>query len=101
VSTAPAVRDRRASVAPERLRAELHAGRGLAPLVLGPIDERERPLHDAGIEPVLEQLLARAVELDVRLEDAVERGIGRKRVLVELVGAELGARRPLDRQPCR
>ena len=37
---APAVRDRRAAVAAERLRAQLHAGRGLAALVLGPVDQR-------------------------------------------------------------
>ena len=48
------------------------------------------------LEAVLGQLLARAVELDVRLEHLVERGIRRQRVLVELVGPELGARRPLD-----
>ena len=32
------VRDRQAAVAPERLRRDLHPGRGLPPLVLGAID---------------------------------------------------------------
>ena len=47
MSTLPAVRDRRAPVPPERLRPELDPGRGLAALVLRPVDERDRPLDDA------------------------------------------------------
>ena len=95
---APAVRDRRAPVAAERLRAQPDAGRRLAALVLGPVDERHRPLHDVGGEAVRAQLLERAVLLDVRLEHPVEIRVRRQRVLVELVGAQLRARRPLDRR---
>ena len=54
MSTRPAVRDRRAPVAPERLRAELHAGGRLTPLVLGAVDQRERPVDDIRVEPVRE-----------------------------------------------
>ena len=39
---APAVRDRRSAVAAERLRAQLHARRRLAALVLRPVDHRRR-----------------------------------------------------------
>ena len=49
---APAVRDRRPPVAAERLRVQLHAGRGLAALVLGAVDERERPLDHVRVEAV-------------------------------------------------
>src|SRR5205823_5297600 len=94
-SPGPAVRDRGPPVAAERLRAELHPRRRLAAFVLGPIDEGERALHHLRVE-LLEQLLARAVELDVRLENGVERGVDRDRVLVPLVLAELGARSALD-----
>ena len=51
-SAAPAVRDRHPPVAAEGLRAELHAGRRLAALVLGPVDQRERALDDVRVEAV-------------------------------------------------
>ena len=82
---------------PNAFGAQLHPGRRLAALVLGAVDERERPLDDVGVE-LLEQLLARAVELDVRLEHRVERVVRRDRVLVALVRPQLGARRALDRR---
>src|SRR5947207_15761134 len=88
-SVAPAIGDRRAPVAAERLRPELDARRRLPALVLRPVDHLDCAFDDVAVEPVARQLLARAVLLDVRLEDPVERRIGRKRVLVELVGAKL------------
>src|ERR671922_1458965 len=84
-SAAPPVRDRRPAVAAERLRPELHARRRLAPLVFRSVDERDRAVDGVGIEAVGPQVLLRAVVLDVGLEHAVELGIGRERVLVELV----------------
>src|SRR5712692_4059508 len=69
---APVVCDRRPAVAPERFRPQPHARRRLAALVLGAVDHRDGALHDVGIEPVAGQLLPRAVELDVRLEHAIE-----------------------------
>ena len=91
--TRPAVRDRRAPVAPERLRPQLDAGRRLPALVLRAVDQSHRPLDELAVEPVGGQLLARPVVLDVGLQDAVELGVRRERVLVELVGAQLGGRR--------
>src|SRR5207253_10463766 len=90
----PAVGDRRAAVAPERLRPQLDTRRRLAALVLRAVDHPERPLDDVRVEAVLAQLLAGAVELDVRLEHAVELRIRREGVLGQLVGAQPGARRP-------
>ena len=81
---------------PKAFGREPDAGRGLAALVLGPVDQRERALDDVSVEPVGRELLARAVLLDVGLEHAVEGGVGRQRVLVELVVAQLGARGALD-----
>src|SRR2546429_6828552 len=95
-SAAPAIRDRDAAIPSERLRAQLDAGRRLAPLVLGVGDQCERALHDLLLEAVPRQLLPGAIELDIRLEHAVELRIGRERILVELVGPELGARSPID-----
>src|SRR5262245_26848024 len=71
-SAAPTIRDRQAPVAAERLRAQLHPRRRLPPLVLGAVDHRERAVDDLGVEPVARQVLARLVELDVRLEHPVE-----------------------------
>src|SRR5438309_7821774 len=72
----PVVRDRRPAVAPERLRPQPHSRGRLPALVLGAVDHRDGALHDVGIEPVAGQLLPRAVELDVRLEDAIELRVG-------------------------
>ena len=47
-SAAVAVRDRRPPVAAEGLRPQLHAGRRLAPLVLGAVDERDGTLDHLG-----------------------------------------------------
>src|SRR5437016_6301485 len=46
--TAPSVRNGWPPVAAERLRPQLHARGRLAALVLGPVDEGERPLDDVG-----------------------------------------------------
>src|SRR5207248_9196748 len=95
----PAVRDRRPPVSPERLGSEADARRGLPAFVLGAIDHRDGTVDDIRIEAVAGELLAGAVELDVGLEDAVELGVRRQRVLVQLLVAELGARRALDDRP--
>src|SRR5205809_2980546 len=78
ISAAPEIRDRQPPVAAERLGAELHPGRRLSALVLGAVDHRERAVDDLGIEPVAGQVLARLIELDVRLENSVELRIGRQ-----------------------
>src|SRR6059036_3343063 len=53
----PAVRDRRAPVAAERLRAQLHARRCLPPLVLGTVDHVDRARHDVLVEAVRGELV--------------------------------------------
>src|SRR5205823_11270474 len=93
---APAVCYRGAPIAAERLRSQSNSGRGLAALVLGAVDQLEGALDDLGVEAVRRQLLTRAVLLDIGLEDAVELGVGRQRVLVELVLAQLGGRCAVD-----
>src|SRR5439155_23813556 len=95
-SAAPAVGDGRSPVAPERLGAEPDAGRGLAALVLGAVDQGNGALHDVRVEAVRRQLLERAVLLHVGGEHLVELRVRRQRVLVELVVTELGARRTVD-----
>src|SRR6266542_3990387 len=57
-SAAPAVRDRQAPVASEGLRAQLHAGRRLAALVLGAVDHREGVVDHVRIEAVRGQVLS-------------------------------------------
>src|SRR5216110_2626985 len=68
----------------------------LAALVLGAVDHRRGAVDDVRVEPQADELVAGAVELDVRLEHGVEHRIWRQRVLVELIRAELGRRRALD-----
>src|SRR6187551_1125907 len=96
MSTRPAVRDRRAPVATERLRAQLDAGRRLPALVLRAVDEPDGAFDDRGIE-LLDQLLARAILFDVRLQHGIEHVVRGDRVGVALVVAKLGARCALDR----
>ena len=74
----------------------LMPGRRLAALVLGAVDEREDALDGLGRQPGERELLAARVLLDVGLEDRVERVVVGQRVLVLLVGPQLGARRPVD-----
>src|SRR5712692_4837540 len=93
---APVVCDRRSPVASERLRPQADTRRRLAALVLGTVDHRDGALDDLRVEAVARQLLPRAVELDVRLEHAVELRIRRQRVLVELRLPQLGCRGAID-----
>src|SRR5713101_7238198 len=95
-STAPTVLNRRAPIAAERLRSQFHARRRLPALVLRPVDHGDCALDDVAIEAVPGQLLQRPVVLDVLLEHLVELRIRRQGVLVELVVAQLGARRAVD-----
>src|SRR2546430_5408637 len=93
---APLVRDRCPAVAAEGLLAEPDTGRRLAALVLGTVDHRHGALDDVRIEAVRAQLLGGAVFLDVGCEDLVEGGIGRQRILVQLVVPQFCARGPVD-----
>ena len=51
---------------------------------------------DRAVEAARDDLVDRQVLLDERLEDRVEHLVGRQRIGVLLVGAQLGARRALD-----
>ena len=68
----------------------------LAALVLGEVDEPDHALDVGGGQAARDELLAPEVLLDVALEDRVEDLVGRQRVLVALVGAQLGRRRAGD-----
>ena len=83
------VRDRRAPVAAERLRAQAHSRRCLPPLVLGPVDHRHGASTASGSNPSARAPRA-SVELDVRLQHLIEEGVRRQRVL-SLVLAQLRA----------
>ena len=93
---APAVRDRQAPVAAERLRAQLHAGRRLPALVLGPVDHRERAVDDLGIEPVAGQLLARRSSSTYASSTRSSSEYGGSESSSSWFVAQLGARGPLD-----
>src|SRR5207244_421752 len=56
---APSVRYRRSAIAAERLGREPNAGRGLAALVLGPVDQRDGALDHVRVEAVGRELLPR------------------------------------------
>ena len=96
-SAAEAVGDRQPAIAAERLRRDLHAGRGLAPLVLGPVDERRpparRPRGRSRRRPCVSTLPSRSTYSS---QGPVEDLVGRQRVGVALVGPQLGRRRSLD-----
>src|SRR5256714_711589 len=97
-SAPPAIRDRRPPVTAERLRPQPHPRRRLPPLVLRPVDERDRARDDVRVEAVRAQLVQRAVLLHVGLEHAVQLRVRRQRVLVELPLPQFRARRPFDRR---
>src|SRR5205085_72410 len=92
-STRVAVGDREAAVLAEGLRRDAYAGRGLTPLVLGPVDEGDDPADQSRVVAGLGQLAGREVVLDVGLEDWVELLVRRQGLVVTLVGSQLGRRR--------
>src|SRR6476661_8347860 len=83
-SAGPAVREREASVLPERLRRDPHTGRRLTPLVLVAVDEARDPGDRRGIVALGDEVGDRLVVFDVALEDRVELRVLRKRVAVAL-----------------
>src|SRR5215212_10546649 len=95
-SSAVSIRDRHPPIPPERLRRDLYPRRVLASLVLGQVDEAQHAVDVAGVVARPDDLVAAHVLLDVGLEDGVEDRVRRERVLVALVGAQLGTRRALE-----
>src|SRR6187402_2000916 len=93
---AEGVGDRIAAVAAEIARAELDPGRGLPALVFGDIEQLFDALDRGRVVAFGYDLLEGHFLLDQAFENAVEHGIGRKRVLVLLVRTQLSGRRLLD-----
>src|SRR5438034_2424046 len=86
------VRDRIATVAAETLARRLHAGGRLPPLVFsGEQHILDAADHFAGVA-VGNDVVDAALVLDELVQNGVELGIFRKRVLIFLVGPELGSR---------
>ena len=92
---AEAVGDRIAAVAAEVLQRHLHARRRLPALVFGDV-EQALDLHapSSRSKPAATIAGDRLLALDQPLEDGVEHVVGRQRILVLLVLAQLGRRRP-------
>src|SRR5208282_5984436 len=86
------VGDRHAPILAERLAGDPDPGRHLAALVLGPVDQADHPGDRIGIEALGHQLVGRPVGLDVTRHHRIQYRVGRKRLVVPLVGAELGGR---------
>src|SRR5687767_7534811 len=93
---AEAVDDGEAPVPAKRARRDLHADRALAALVLGAVDHAEDPADGVRSKAPGDDVLGAHALLDVGFEDRVELRIWRQRVLVLLIGAQLGRRRALE-----
>src|ERR671935_1403253 len=85
-----AVRDRHPAIAAKSPGRDLDAWRRLPALVLAAVDELDDARDDFAVVPGGHQLLEAAVVLDVALQDRVQHGVGRQRVLVLLILAQLG-----------
>ena len=90
---AEAVDDRIAAVAAEILAGHLHAGRGLAALVFGEVEQPLDLLDGLEIVPAGDDLGDAHLALDEAAQDVVEHVVGRQRILVLLVLAQLRGRR--------
>src|SRR5471030_1064519 len=74
-----AVDDRIASLPADDARSDLHAGRRLAPLVFGVLEQAPDPAHRRTVVALGRQLLGAEVALDQPLQNRVEHGIRRQR----------------------
>src|SRR6202050_4069331 len=81
-----AVGDRITPVAAEGPPAHAYAGRRLAALVLGTLDQIERARDHGAVEAALADLLDRQIILDEAREYRIEHLVRRQRVGVLLVG---------------
>src|SRR5437588_803296 len=84
-----AVRERHPAIAAEGSRSDLDAGRRLAPLVLGAVDEVDDARHRMRVVPGRHQLFIAAVVLDVAAEDGIQLLVRRQRIAVLLLLAQL------------
>jgi len=83
----PAVRDRQATVASERLEADLRTRRELPPLVLRSVHEPEHLVHHGHGVTVADEIGETSVSLDVVIEDVVEHLVRGQAVAVLLARA--------------
>src|ERR1700722_9237537 len=84
-------RDGKPAPHPEGFAGDFENGSGLLPLVLTAFDELEDGTDEGDRNALVGgDLFGGAVALDVGLEDGIEDLVGRERVGVALVGAELG-----------
>src|SRR5690606_1806979 len=91
-----AVGDRVAALAAEGAAADLGARRGLVPLPLARAHQLQHPRDHVLVEAGGDDLAARLLAVDVTAQDAVEHVVGRERILIKLVGAQLRRGRPRD-----
>src|SRR3989442_1042692 len=89
---AEAVDDRQTPVTPEGPRGDLDADGSLAPLVLVAVDHADDLAHRLRVEAQGDDVGDPPVLLHVSLENGVQPGVGRQRVLVRLVRAQLRGR---------
>ncbi len=82
-----------AAVAAEGAARDLDPGRRLAALVFGAVEHAPDVAHHRLVMAARDDLGHRHLALDQALQDVVEHLVGRQRVLVGLVGLQLGARR--------
>ena len=78
---------------PKAFGRDPRARRVLAALVLRDVDEAGDPGHQRRVEAGGDELAAGHVPLDVGLDERVEHLVGRQRLVVALVGPQLGRRR--------
>src|SRR5918995_5677119 len=89
---AVAVGDGHATVAAKRAGGDLYAGRNLAALVLGPVDQTYGALHVLLVKAGGNDLAYPLILFDVGLEDRIEDLVRRQGVGVALVFSKLGRR---------
>ncbi len=86
------VRDGHPSVLAKGLGADPHTWRHLTPFVLGLVHEPDDAGHGGRVETLGDKVGGGAVAFDVAGQDGIELGIGRERLVVALIGSQLGGR---------
>src|SRR5258708_2891609 len=89
-SATEAVDDGIAPLPADQSRGDLDAGRCLAALVFGSLEQTPHAIDDCDVVAFGSKLLGREIALNQALQDRIEHRIGRQRIGVLLVGPELG-----------
>src|SRR6266545_4178367 len=90
------LRDRHSSPESKRAAGDFQPRRSLAALVLRAIDQADDLLHDLGVVPFGDDLRRGELFFHVQIDYRIEKLIRRQRILVRLVGPQLGAGDLLD-----